>query len=66
MANIKAGQMVIVKDTHRADLGRDPSTGYVHQHFPATHKVKVTWSNGATSTHDTRSPYMDRFTYYTP
>ena len=63
---IKTGDMVVVKPTHRADLGTDPSMGYVNQYFPTTRKVKVTWVNGTTSTHDTRDPYMARFEYYTP
>lgn len=66
ISRIKAGDMVIVRLSHRADLGLDPNMGYVHQYFPATHKVKVTWCNGTTSTHDTRGPYMARFEYYTP
>ena len=36
--------MVVVKPTHRADLGTDPSMGYVNQYFPTTRKVKVTWA----------------------
>lgn len=55
------GQIITVKPSHRADLGGDPAAGTIID-TPSPRKVKVLWSNGRIGTHDTRSPYMWRFT----
>ena len=58
--NVKISQLIVVKPSHRADLGGDPAQGTIIE-IPHPRKVKVLWSNGQIGTHAVNSPYMWRF-----